>query len=172
MRDFKRSSIRRLLRTMTGSGAALALAGSMLTPAVLAAAPERIVIDLNDPAVDADESAWATDYCGFEVNADVRGRITILVRDGSRPGTAELDVYGMSYTYTNVVTGASITFHDVGPDRFFSKDGVRYVAITGRSVGGSGTAGSVIVNLETGEVLRASGGTIEPPYWEFCAAIA
>ena len=42
---------------------AVALLGA--APAALAAGPEHWVDSLNDPQIDIDESAWASDWCGF-----------------------------------------------------------------------------------------------------------
>src|SRR6187402_2442118 len=125
-----------------------------LVPGALAGGqgPTREVLDLNDPQVDIDESAWASEQCGFEIDARVSGHWTFLVfPDGRR--TVEIDSYHTLVTYTNVETGATLRLRDIGPDRFYIKDGVAYVGVTGRSTTGSGVIGLVVINLDTGDVV-------------------
>ena len=55
------------LRVLVLIASAVALLGA--APAALAAGPEHWVDSLNDPQIDLDETAWASDWCGFEVDA-------------------------------------------------------------------------------------------------------
>jgi hypothetical protein len=144
------------MRLLAGLGvASLFLLVSALP--VFAAGPTREVIDLNDPVVDAEESAFVSDLCGFPIEADVSGHIAITTfTDGSR-SVFELDHYAVRATYTNPETGETVNLRDMGPDRFFIKKGVAYVAVTGRSETGTGVVGTVVINLETGEIVRSAG---------------
>jgi hypothetical protein len=141
--------------------------------AALGAAPTREFISLDDPAIDADETAFVTDLCGFPVDAEVSGHVivTSFPRDGA-PGVFALNVYGVRITYTNPETGKIVRLRDVGPDRFFVKGGIAYVAVTGRSETGSGIVGVVIIDLATGEVVHQSGNDIGVIYDRLCAALS
>jgi hypothetical protein len=128
------------------------------------------VIDLNDPQIDIDESAWASDECGFPIRAEVSGHIIALAfPDGRR--RVETSVYNTRATYTNVATGASTRLRDIGPDRIYWLDGRLVAAITGRSLTGSGVIGLVIIDLKTEEVLFQAGNEVGFFYDWFCAAI-
>lgn len=133
-------------------GASVMLA--VLASNSLAAGPVRTVFDLNDPSADADESAFATAFCGFAVQADVSGRITVLVYPGGdRRSVTELNVYAARVVYTNLANGNAVRVEDTGPDRFFVKDGRAYIAITGRSF----NIGVVVIDLESGEIVHQAG---------------
>jgi len=151
--------------------ATVALVVGVTAPAALAAGPQRTVIDLNDPQIDIDESAWASGWCGFDVAAEVSGHVIVTEFPDDARSPLEIDVYGTRATYTNVATGATIRLRDVGPDRFYERDGSVYVAITGRSVTGSGVIGVVIVNLDTDEVVLIAGNEVGNFNDQFCAAI-
>ena len=139
--------------------AAIALLLSVV-PATFAAGggPTRELIDLNDPQIDIDESAWASDLCGFEVDAEVSGFWNFMVFPDDRR-MFEIDSYHTRATYTNVATGATVRLRDVGPDRGYIRDGVAYVGVTGRSVTGSFNIGVVVIDLSTGEAVFQAGRT-------------
>jgi len=152
------------------SFATLALVVGVTAPAALAAGPERTVIDLNDPQIDIDESAWASKECGFPIRAEVSGHIIVLVfPDGRRH--VETNVYNTRASYTNAATGATTRLRDIGPDRIYWLDGRLVAAITGRSLTGSGVIGLVIIDFKTGEVLFQAGNEVGFFYDGFCAAI-
>jgi hypothetical protein len=149
----------------------LLLFALVLPSSALAAPPTHETISLNDPALDAEESAWASDWCGFPVVGNVSGHIRIHIKSKTGPGVVELAIYGIRIQYTNPANGATFKVRDIGPDRFFVKDGRLYVAVTGRSEGGTGTIGQVVIDLETGEVVRQAGREIGL-YWDrLCQAI-
>jgi hypothetical protein len=146
--------------------------GMVAAAPVAAARPEREVIDLNEPAVDVEESAFATEECGFDVVADVSGHIILTdFPEGSRH-VQELDHYAVRATYTNPETGQTFRLRDIGPDRFFVKDGVAYVAVTGRSETGTGNIGVVVFNLDTGEIVHEAGRFIGFYTERLCEAIS
>ena len=160
------------LRRSIGLLVVLGVLVGSAAPAVLAAGPARDTIDLSDPALDADETAWASDWCGFPVEADLGGQIGVLVFPGGRSSVQELDLYAIRATYVNPSTGAWIKLRDIGPDRFFVKAGRLYVAVTGRSSNGSGVYGTVVIDLETDEVVHSAGKDAGIFNDSFCAVIA
>ncbi|TAL07883.1 MAG: hypothetical protein EPO00_08265 [Chloroflexota bacterium] len=127
---------------------------AMLASTSLAAGPVRTVFDLNDPSADVDESAAASDFCGFQVQADISGRVTMVAWPGGDPrSVVQLNVYAVRIVYRNPATGRVARLEDTGPDRFFIKDGRAYIAITGRSF----NIGVVVIDLQTGEVVHEAG---------------
>ena len=157
----------RVLALIVSLGALLGAA-----PAVLAAGPSHVVDSLNDPQIDIDESAWASDWCGFAVDAQVSGRIAGLEFAVDGRSVVALNIYGVRVTYTNVETGAVVRLRDIGPDRFFVKDGRAYVAVTGRASNGTGVFGVVIFDLETGELVHQAGNDQGVFNDWFCDAIS
>jgi hypothetical protein len=155
----------RVLATLASLAVVLAAA-----PAALAGPPAREVISLNDPAIDVDESAWASDLCGFPVDADVSGHIQVIAHDGTGH-VLGLDVYGIRATYRNPDTGATFHYRDIGPDRVFVKDGRVYVAVTGRS-SGSGVIGVVVIDVEADEVVHVAGNDVGDFYDGMCETLA
>ena len=65
------------------AGAALLAVLALAGPAA-GAQPSREVIELDDPVFEADVAAFLTEECGTEIEADLEGRITVLVFD--KPG--------------------------------------------------------------------------------------
>jgi hypothetical protein len=155
----------RVLATLATLAVVLAAA-----PAALAGPPAREVISLNDPAIDVDESAWASNLCGFPVDADVSGHIQVIAHDGTGH-VLGLDVYGIRATYRNPDTGATFHYRDIGPDRVFVKDGRVYVAVTGRS-SGSGVIGVVVIDVEADEVVHVAGNDVGDFYDGMCETLA
>lgn len=154
--------------------AALAVLAMVLgaAPAALAAGPVRISIDLNDPQNDIDETAWASGFCGFAITAEVSGHILGFEFPDNGRSVFALNVYNQKVTYRNVATGATLRLRDIGPDRFYTKDGRAYVAVTGRSTTGSGVIGLVVIDLETGDIVHSSGNDVGFFYDGFCAALS
>jgi hypothetical protein len=150
-----------------------ALLGAILlsvlaTSGILAAGPTREVVDLNDPALDVDESAFATDFCGFPVDADVSGHIAYLFfPGGGAQSVQELDLYAVRFAYTNPATGTTVRTTDVGPDRFYVRKGSLFIAITGRSF----NIGVFVIDLETEEVVHQA-GKANDFYDTLCAELA
>ncbi len=139
-------------------------------PTAVAGPPAREVISLDDPAIDVEESAWATGLCGFPIDADVSGHILGIAHDGTGH-ILGLDVYGIRATYRNPDTGATFRYRDIGPDRAFVKDGRVYVAVTGRS-SGSGVIGVVVIDIATGDVVHVAGNDVGDFYAGMCEALA
>jgi hypothetical protein len=152
-------------------GALMSLA---LAAPALAAKPTREVINLATPEGLAADSEFVTTLCGFDVVASGTGRVIVHVfTDNSGAFRREIDGYLIDETFTNVETGASVTLHDVGPDLVWvGRDGSLYLAITGRSLTGSGNIGRVLVNLDSGETLSISGKDLGSLDVLICEALA
>jgi hypothetical protein len=73
-------------------------------------------------------------------------------------------LYAIRFTYTNPANGITVQATDVGPDRFYVKNGHLYIAITGRSF----NIGVVIIDLETGEVVHQAGKANDSFYDTLC----
>jgi hypothetical protein len=134
--------------------------GSIAAPGALAAGPERFRIDLSDPDIVAGETAFATEVCGFPVEVTLAGHIIgrLFPEDGRSP--VDITTFAARGTYTNPATGASVRFTDAGPDRWYLKDGVLYLAITGRSVSGSGVIGIVVFDTDTWDIVHQAGNEV------------
>ncbi len=159
----------RLAVALAATGALLALT----TAGALGARPIKETINLDNPADEAWLSEYMTDECGFPVAADIEGRVTLHVfldRDGE--WQREIDKWWIRDTFTNVETGASILLKDVGPDVIrVDRQGRLTVAITGRSLTGSGVIGRVVIDIDTGEVLHVAGKDVGSMPDQVCAAI-
>ena len=141
-------------------------------PAALAAGPTREVFDLDDPQIDVDESAWVSGLCGFAVDAQVSGRIQAVVYPEGRRHVIEIDHYVQRVTYTNLETGRVVKLRDIGPDRFYIRDGRLYVAVTGRAVTSQGNIGQVVIDLETNEVVFRAGNDVGLFNDQLCDALS
>jgi hypothetical protein len=127
-----------------------------------AASPSKTVISFDDPILEAEIAADLTAACRAPIAADLSGKVEIIVLDKSKQaGVIEINAYETRGTFTNTATGATATLVDAGPDlvRYDPKTGHVVVAITGRSLTGSGVIGRVVVDLDTGEVLSVAGLT-------------
>jgi hypothetical protein len=123
----------------------------VLGHAAWAAGPDTFTIDAAEfSEVEAD---FASDACGFTVDASVRGHIVVSVfPDDARP-IREIARFSMRITYRNPATGESYRLVDAGPD--LSKNGT--VAVIGRSITGSGVIGRVVFDAETDDILFEAG---------------
>ena len=110
-----------------------------LGSAAFAGRPEVFKVSLDDPAVEAEEAAFVSGVCGFPVTVDAAGKIVVHVFSGGR--NVEIANFNIHATYTNPSNGKSYRLLDAGPDRFFVRDGRTFVAISGRSLTGSGVIG-------------------------------
>ena len=160
------------MRASLGVIASVVLLVGLTAPTALAAPPQRTVIDLNDPALDADESAWWSNACQFPVVADNTGHVIVLSFPGGPRSILELAVYGIRATYTNPATGTSVRLRDIGPDRLYIRDGRMYVGVTGRSTTGTGVIGLVVIDLATGDIVHQAGNDVGLFQDSLCEALA
>jgi hypothetical protein len=139
------------------------IAGTLLAALVVgtasAAPPTKETFDLDDPGAEAFWSEVLTEECGFDVIADFEGTVTVHTFDrATGRGKIQIDKYWIRDTFTRVSTGKTITLNDVGPDLWsYSPEGVLMIALTGRSLTGSGVIGRVVINTETGDVEHMAG---------------
>src|SRR6185503_10757715 len=146
---------------------AIALALLTATP-VAAAKPESF--DFDDPQLEADDSATLTEECGFAVTADYRGHVIFHVDTSGRH--IEVDNFQVQGTFTNVGTGAAVSFHDSGPNRVSVTDeGHTIVQITGRDHSGGSWVGMVTVDTTTDEVLSMHGHALDSVFDHICELI-
>jgi hypothetical protein len=153
---------------------AMVLAFGLLAGSASAAKPTKLVIDLDDPLVEADFEAILGSACGADIAADVRGHIIVLLFAGREGETRpEIDVFHTQATFTNVDTGATYSLIDVGPDiySFDAATGHLTVAVTGRSLTGSGVIGRVVFDLDTGEIISSAGNPEGDWVENACAAL-
>lgn len=156
------------MRPISGALLIAALLALLATPALAAEPRKPLVIDLNDPALDAEDGAFWTAACGFPVTAELSGHI--IVHNEKRGSIESLTVFHI----TETLTSADGTYRlvDVGPDIWFTRNGTTYVAVVGRSLTGSGVIGRVLVNADTGEILRVSGRIVgDEVFGDFTAPI-
>jgi hypothetical protein len=143
--------------------------------AAAAGPPQHFVVSFDDHAFEAAEAAKVTAACGTPIGVDLKGKVVVNVLDKpTARGVVEIAAFGTRATYTNVETGATLAFTDAGPDvvRFDPATGHVQIAITGRSITGSGVIGRVVVDLQTGETLAVSGLEIGDYVELVCDAIA
>ncbi len=153
------------------AGAALLAVLALAGPAA-GAQPSREVIELDDPVFEADVAAFLTEECGTEIEADLEGRITVLVFDkpGSE-GLVEHNIYEAKYTFTNPETGAVFSLHDAGPDTYFVRDGTLFLASSGRSTTGTGVIGRVVRDAATRERVFEAGKPVGDFVERVCEAL-
>ena len=150
------------------------LALGLLAGSASAAKPTRIVVDLDDPVLEADLEATLGEACGADIAADARGHIIVLLFAGRKGETRpEIDVFHTQVTFTNLDTGSTYRLIDVGPDiySFDAATGHLTVAVTGRSLTGSGVIGRVVFDLDTGEVISFAGNPQGDWVENACAAL-
>jgi hypothetical protein len=153
---------------------AAVLAFGLLVGTAAAAQPTRIFVDLDDPAFEAELAGILTTACGADIAADTRGHVIVLLFAGRKGETRpEIDVFGTHAGFTNLETGATYSLVDVGPDiySFDRTTGHLTVAVTGRSITGSGVIGRVVVDLDTGEVISVAGNEQGDWVENACAAL-
>jgi hypothetical protein len=162
------SRIRRLWALL----AAVALSAMLVAPA-MAAKPDADTIDLDDPFLEAGLAADISDACGTEMAVDAEGQLRIKVfSDRQGDFKREIDKWFIRIQVWNVATDESVLIRDVGPDIIWiNKDGDLLVAITGRSLTGSGVIGRTVINISTGELVSQSGMEVGDFIDNVCAAI-
>lgn len=115
------------------------------------APPEMERIDLS--VFTEDETAFASEACGFPVEADLSGHVITTVFSSTSSPVLAIDRFNLRITYTNASTGETAFVVDAGPD-------IRQrttIAVIGRSTTGSGVIGRVVFDADTDEILFEAG---------------
>jgi hypothetical protein len=140
---------------------AIALAGGMLSllltvGSTFAAKPTIFRIDVSDPDREAGFEADLLAFCGYPVDVEASGHVIVHVFNG-HPRLVEISNYRMFETFS--ANGKTLTVRpDSGPDIIWvGRDGDLYIALTGRSVTGSGVVGRTVFNLTTLELVSSHG---------------
>jgi hypothetical protein len=135
------------------SGALLAV---LAAGATLAAKPNIFVIDVSDPAREAGFEADLLRVCGYPIDVEASGHVIVHEFNGN-PRLVSISNYRMFETFS--ANGKTLTVRpDSGPDvLWFGRDGDLYIALTGRSVTGSGVVGRTVFNLTTLEFVSSRG---------------
>ena len=137
----------------------------MLAGVAYSAKPETSKFDLS--AISEDESEFASEVCGFPIEAVARGHIiTTIFSEGPNAHVA-INRYNARVLYTNLVTGETYRLTDAGPD--IESDDT--IALIGRSITGSGVIGRVVFDLETGDILFEAGKRVHASGDEYITAI-
>jgi hypothetical protein len=131
------------------------LAG-LVAGTAIGAQPVRYVIDTSSPEYLADTEAFLAGACGYAIDVDGSGRIIVHLFEGN-PRLLEIDNYRLFETYA--ANGKTVVVRpDAGPDKYWiGRDGATYLALTGRSVTGSGVIGRTVFNLDTLELVSSHG---------------
>ena len=119
-----------------------------------------------------DQAAFVSAECEVDIEVVWTGWVQIKTFNpggGNRQQDA-LSVFHSDITFT--AGDRSFQVHDVGPDHSYLVDGVLYVAVTGRSITGSGVIGHVIFNLDTGELVFQAGNDQGSYVDNVCAALS
>ena len=137
----------------------------MLAGVAYSAKPETTKFDLS--VISEDESEFASEACGFPIEAVVRGHIiTTIFSEGPNPHVA-IHRFNARVLYTNLDTGETYRLIDAGPD--IESDDT--IAVIGRSITGSGVIGRVVFDLETDEILFEAGNRVHAAGEEYITAV-
>jgi hypothetical protein len=144
------------MRRVLGAVLGAALLASLAAGTVSAARPTIIRIDVSDPAREAGFEADLFEVCGFAIDVEATGHVIVHVFNG-HPRLVEIDNYRMFETFS--ANGKTLVVRpDSGPDIIWvGKDGHTYIALTGRSVTGSGVIGRTVFDLTTLELVSSNG---------------
>jgi hypothetical protein len=96
------------------------------------------------------------------------GWIQIRLFDEPIKRNVRLDVFHLVSTFTNTA-GETYVFRDVGPDRYYVRNGNLIVASSGRL--GGGLIGHIVTNLTTGETEFIAGKEFAGAEALACAAL-
>ena len=142
-------------RTSTAAVVALLLS-ALAAGSVSAARPTVFTIDVSDPAREAGFEADLLAFCGFPIDVAATGHVIVHQFDGN-PRLVEINNYRMFETFS--ANGKTLSVRpDSGPDVVWvGQDGDLYIALTGRSITGSGVIGRTVFNLTTLELVSTNG---------------
>ena len=145
------------MKRRTSTAAILALLLSALAAgSVSAARPTVLHIDVSDPAREAGFEADLLAACGYAVDVEATGHVIVHQFNGN-PRLVEINNYRMFETFS--ANGKTLVVRpDSGPDVIWvGRDGHLYIALTGRSVTGSGVVGRTVFDITTMELVSSHG---------------
>lgn len=150
--------------------AAAVLAVVVATPA-LAGKPTRVVIDISGAAFEAMVEADLSAECEFAIDLEGTGHIIVRTFEGHRR-LVEIDNFRLFETFS--ANGKSVVIHpDAGPDIYWvGRDGHNYLALTGRSITGSGVIGRTVIDLDTGQLVSSHGREVGDFIERLCHELA
>lgn len=93
------------------------------------------------------------ELCSFQVEVEIDG----WAQYKSQKNDMKLTNWHSHLVFTNLDTGETLNLVDTGPDKVFEKDGRLFLSITGVSPTGSGWIGRVVYDMETWDIVQASG---------------
>jgi hypothetical protein len=145
------------MRNRLARGAILGLLTATVGAGTVSAARPTIVrVDVSDPAREAGFEADLLQACGFAVDVEASGHVIVHEFNGN-PRLVEISNYRMFETFS--ANGKTLTVRpDSGPDVLWvGRDGDLYIALTGRSVTGSGVIGRTVFNITELELVTVHG---------------
>ena len=105
------------------------------------------------------------------MSAKNAGHVIYQVFPDGRRSMLALDHYNIRATYTNLETGTVVLLRDIGPDRWYVRDGNAYLGVTGRSTTFSGVIGLVVFDLATEQVVKSAGNEVGNFWDSICEAL-
>lgn len=161
----------RQMRRIVSAALSGVLLAILATGVAAAAKPDRVVIDISQPGWPEDIEAILLAECGFPIDIEGTGHIIVHVFN-DHPRMVEIDNYRLFETFS--ANGKTITVRpDAGPDRYWvGTDGHLYLALTGRSVTGSGVIGRTVIDLTTGETISSRGNEVGDFLTRLCTELA
>jgi hypothetical protein len=136
-----------------------------------AAKPIMFVINIGTAEWEADEEANLSAFCGFPIDFEGSGHIVVHQFIDSRR-IVEINNFRLFQSYS--ANGNTIIVRpDSGPDVIWiAEDGDFYIALTGRSVTGSGVAGRTVFNISLDEFVSANGHFLGDFFGTLCTELA
>ena len=132
------------------------LLGALAVGSVAAARPTVLIVDVSDPAREAGFEADLLNACGFPIDVEATGHVIIHQFDGN-PRLVEINNYRMFETFS-ANDKTLVVRPDSGPDVLWvGRDGHLYIALTGRSVTGSGVVGRTVFDITALELVSSNG---------------
>jgi hypothetical protein len=144
------------MKSFSRAALAAALLSIVAAGSVSAARPNVFIIDVSDPAREAGFEADLLLACGFAIDVEATGQVVVHEFDGS-PRLVAINNYRMFETFS--ANGKTLVVRpDSGPDVIWvGQDGHLYIALTGRSVTGSGVVGRTVFDITALELVSVNG---------------
>lgn len=116
--------------------------------------PDIFFVSLDDPALEAEEGAFFTAFCGFPIQADFEGGFTVhFFEDESNRRPIQINSFRTKVTYSNE-EGGEVRYLLAGPSIVYFDDDLLVLVAPGRDVLFSGR---FVLHVDTLEILSFSG---------------